>query len=70
MNRPLVAAENDSPSGRELRYYVLEPTDGGRRLFIVFTIRDDLVRVTSARDMNRRERRMYEGAKAQADTEV
>ena len=34
-------------------------TDG---LFIVFTIRDTLIRVISARDMNRQERRSYENA--------
>lgn len=64
LNRPLVKAGDDSPSGRELRYYALGQTDASRRPFIVFTIRDDRVRVISARDMIRRERRVYEGASA------
>ncbi|HZY31738.1 MAG TPA: BrnT family toxin [Candidatus Methylomirabilis sp.] len=67
-NRPLVVAEGGKGSDREHRYYTLGQTDEGRRLFIVFTIRDDLVRVISARNMNRRERRAYEHAKEAAET--
>src|SRR6476659_2578944 len=72
-NRPLVVAEDELHSGTELRHYALGQTDAGRRLFIVYTLRDDKVRVISARDMIRRERREYEHARAQefeADSEV
>ena len=62
-NRLLVAPGNDTPAGWERRYYLLGQTDAGRRLFVVFTIRGDLARVISARDMSRRERRIYERAK-------
>ncbi len=62
-NRLLVAPGNGRDAGWERRYYLLGQTDAGRRLFVVFTIRDDLVRVISARDMSRRERRIYERAK-------
>jgi hypothetical protein len=69
-NRPLVSPGNDRATGWERRYYLLGQTDAGRRLFIVFTIRGDLVRVISARDMSRGERGVYQHAKEQADTEV
>ena len=69
-HRPLLVAEDEGHSQRESRYYALGRTDTGRRLFVVFTIRSNLVRVISARDMNRRERRVYEGDKEEADTQV
>jgi uncharacterized DUF497 family protein len=53
-NRPLVTAQ-------EYRYYALGQTDASRLLFIAFTIRGKLVRVISARDMSRRERKIFEG---------
>lgn len=59
-NEPLLVVEDVSHSGAEKRYYALGRKDAGRRLFVVFTIRRNLVRVISARDMNRRERRRYE----------
>lgn len=62
-NRPLLVAEDEKHSQGEPRYYALGRTDAGRRLFVVFTTRRDLVRVISARNMSRRERRAYEGAK-------
>ena len=40
--------------------FALGRTDAGRHLFIVFAIRENLIRVISARDMNRKERRLYE----------
>ena len=59
-NRPLTAAEDEKHSAREARFYALGQTDAGRFLFIVFTIRKNMIRVISARDMNRRERKAYE----------
>ncbi len=59
-NRPLVAEPDAKHSGGEPRYYVLGQTDSGRPLFLVFTVRSDLIRVISARDMSRKERRKYE----------
>jgi len=35
-------------------------TLAGRRLFIAFTIGEDKIRVISARDMNKKERNIYE----------
>jgi hypothetical protein len=52
--------------------YLLGKTDSGRRLFVVFTIRGELVRVISARDMNRNELRSYEkyGKETEEDSQA
>lgn len=62
-NVPLVLAPDMAHSEAEDRYYGLGVTNGGRPLFVVFTTRGDLIRVISARDMSRRERRTYEQAR-------
>jgi len=59
-NRPLVLTPDERHSQREARFFGLGHTDPGRRLYIVFTIRGQLVRVISARDMNRKERKVYD----------
>ena len=61
-NEPLVVADDVKHSSVEQRYYVLGATDQERRLFLVFTMRGDLIRVISARDMNQKERRIYQDA--------
>ena len=58
-NRPLVVAPDVAHAEREPRYAALGQTNAGRRLAVVFTIQGTLVRVISARDMSRRERRIY-----------
>jgi hypothetical protein len=58
-NKPLVVKEDGPHSMAEDRYYVLGQTDNGRLLFVVFTIRENKIRVISARDINRKERRLY-----------
>jgi uncharacterized DUF497 family protein len=60
-NRPLIALPDEWHSESEPRFYVLGQTDAGRRLFIVFTARSNLIRVISDRDMSRKERKIYEG---------
>ncbi len=57
---PLMIAGDTQHSKTEKRHYVLGQTDRGRLLFISFTIRDNLIRVISARDMNRRESKRHE----------
>ena len=59
-NKPLLAVPDEHHSDSEPRLYVLGQTDSGRALFIVFTTRGTLIRVISARDMNRKERKIYE----------
>jgi len=63
-NRPVMVAADLRHSIEEPRYAALGQTDAGRRLSIVFTLCDTLVRVISARDMSRPERRIYEQAQA------
>lgn len=58
-NHPLIVAPDANHSAQEARFYSLGQTDRGRRLFVVFTLRRDRVRVISARDMNRTERERY-----------
>lgn len=58
-NEPLLAADDPSHSHQESRFYALGQTDAGRLLFIAFTIRGTWVRVISARDMSRKERKVY-----------
>jgi len=62
-NEPLLLVEDAGHSQVEARYRALGYTDDGRLLFIVFTVRQNLVRVISARDMNRKERTNYENFK-------
>jgi uncharacterized protein len=61
-NRPLLVASDETHSQGEPRYAALGQTSSGRRLAVIFTVRGTLVRVISARDMSRRERRIYEQA--------
>ena len=66
-NRPLVAAPDDQHSKSEPRFHALGRTGAGRPLMVVFTMRGDLVRVISARDMSRRERKAHERVQAQEE---
>ena len=58
-NQPLLVQEDEIHSKFEPRYYVLGRSNDGRHLFIVFTIRRNKIRVILARNMSRRERRIY-----------
>jgi uncharacterized DUF497 family protein len=58
-NRPFVVQDDPTHSQKEPRYYVLGQTDKKRLLFVVFTIRNNLIRVISARDMSKKERKVY-----------
>jgi uncharacterized DUF497 family protein len=53
-NEPLLLSEDESHSQQEYRFRALGHTDGERYLFIVFTVRKDLVRIISVRDMNKK----------------
>lgn len=68
-NQPLYVFADQPHSGREERFYVLGRTHDQRLLFVVFTGRGSRIRLISARDMNRRERKVYL-EKAQKDTKV
>ena len=58
-NLPLLLSDDEKHSQYEKRYYVLGQTNARRWLFIVFTIRENKIRVISARDVNRKEERIY-----------
>ena len=57
-NLPVIAGDDEKHSETENRFYVLGQTDSDRLLFLVFTVRKDKLIVISARDMNKKERRM------------
>ena len=59
-HEPLAIHSDLRHSKSEKRYYVLGQTGAGRRLLVVFTVRRKLIRVISARDMNRNETETYE----------
>jgi uncharacterized DUF497 family protein len=67
-SQPLVVQADAGRSGKEERFQLLGRSAAGRRLFVSFTIRGKLVRVISARDQSRQERRIYE--KVKADPEI
>lgn len=53
----------DETSAAEERFVTLAMDPLGRILVVVFTLRDEQVRVISARKATRRERKQYEGRK-------
>ncbi len=61
-NEPLWISADVKHSEAESRFYALGQTEVGRLLFVVFTLRGSLIRIISARDMNRRERKEYQHA--------
>ena len=70
-NQPLVVVRDEPHSQQEPRLYGLGQTDARRKLFVVFTVREELIRSISARDMSRRERKVYADAeKEKKDTQV
>jgi len=58
-NKPLIISVDIKHSIEEKRYYALGITNKQRHLFVVFTIRKELIRIISARDMNKNEREKY-----------
>lgn len=59
-NNPLLLHDDLKHSALESRHYALGKTDQNRKLYVVFTIRKNLIRVISAREMNKKERGHYE----------
>ena len=65
---PFVVVADPKHSEREERWWALGSTLGGRHLYLVLTIRRSvLIRVIAARDMNRKERKLYGQVKARAE---
>ena len=59
-NQPLIILDDPKHSILEKRYAAFGCTDAGRLLIVIFTKRRKFLRVISARNMNRRERKFYE----------
>jgi uncharacterized DUF497 family protein len=59
-NTPLLILGDLKHSTTEERWAAFGRTDDGRLLTVVFSKRGNLIRIISARDMNRKERRFYE----------
>jgi uncharacterized DUF497 family protein len=55
----MIVTTVDKHSQIENRWYLLGKTDSGRLLFVVFTKRQNKIRIISARDMNKKERSYY-----------
>ena len=61
-NLPLLLMDDSAHSDNEKRFFILGITDAKRKLFIAFKLRNNLIRVISARDMSRKEREVYDNA--------
>jgi len=59
-NQPLLLGDDEQHSKKEERYHVLGQTNEGRQIFLVCTVRNEFIRVISARDMNKLERKEYD----------
>ena len=67
-NQPLLLLEDHKHSHAENRYHALGTTDDERFLHVTFTLRTSrtLIRIISARVMHRKERKIYEQSKTDA----
>ena len=59
-NKPLIVKRDSKHSKLENRYYALGRTDMNRLLFAVFTVRNEKIRIISARDMTVPEMERYQ----------
>jgi len=68
-NEPIVTKVEKRGVSQEERVCALGMTNEGRFLFVVFTIRRERIRVVSAQDMNKKERKIYH-EKIKEDAEI
>lgn len=59
-NKPLKIFQDFSHSQNEDRFLTYGITNKRKQLAIIFTIRKNKIRIISARDQNKKERRIYE----------
>ena len=59
-NRPLLVLDDPKHSVSEKRWAAFGKTDADRFLVVIFAKRNNLIRIISARDMNKRERKFYD----------
>jgi uncharacterized DUF497 family protein len=59
-NEPLIVTSDTIHStGEEKRFYALGRTDNEKYLTVVFTLRENLIRIISARIMSKKEKEIY-----------
>lgn len=58
-NQPLLVIKDGKHSQKEERCHALGKTESGRLLFISFTIRNNNIRIISARAMSKKEQEQY-----------
>jgi len=58
-NEPLIILDDPKHSFSEQRWAAFGRTDAERQLVVIFTKRDERIRVISARIMNKKERKFY-----------
>lgn len=68
-NSPKFIFDDEKHSINEKRYMIWGKTDKDKLLSIFFTMRNDQVRIISARPMHKKERRAYE-KKSQTNTQI
>jgi uncharacterized protein len=68
-NEPLIILEDQKHTHTEKRWAAFGKTDFDRLLAVIFTKRGRLLRVISARDMNKKEKKYYEQS-GQKNSEV
>ena len=67
-NKPLITLRDEKHSKIESRYIALGRTNSGGLLLVVFTIRGEVIRVISAKDMHKKERTVYNEEKTKKDS--
>lgn len=69
ISEPNFVLEDKKHSVKEKRYMIWSVTNQDRKLSVFFTIRRDKIRIISARDMHKSERREY-AKKIEANSQV
>lgn len=69
LNEPLIIIPDIKHSGIEKRFVAHGKTNNNRKLTVIFTFRSNKIRVISARNQNKKERRKYEKT-SQINTKV
>lgn len=59
LNIPIIMNEDETHSQVEERYRVYGQTNKRRLIFMIFTLRNNKIRVISARDQNKKERKEF-----------
>lgn len=58
-NQPQLIEFDEKHSQTEVRYKILGVTDRNRKLIVIFTIRNNKIRIISARDQSKKEKLLF-----------